>query len=122
MRPRYGAVSVTLLCVASNVTGAKRYFARQNEKSEYRAAYAQAEAEIDFIDSVVREIEERQARLGLSDAELAQRAGVPARSVRGLLVARRRALRLRTVAAVAAALGIAVRVDHDTNAHVVAVS
>ncbi len=122
MRPRCGSVSVTLLSVASNVAGAKRYFSRQSENSEYRAEYARAKAEIDFIDSVVREIESRRSHLGLSEAELAQRAGVPARSVRGLLVARRSALRLRTVAAVAAALGIAVRVDHETKAHVVAVS
>lgn len=95
-------------------TGAERYFARQQQDSDFSTAYVQARAEIDFIDDVIRQVDQRRRELGLSAKEMAQQAGVSERRLRHLLTARRRRIRLGTVAAVSAAVGIELHVGVDT--------
>ncbi len=99
------------MCVTEVRTGAERYFASRHENAEYRAAYLQAKAEIDSVDAVVREVQERQQALGLDFDDLAARANVPRRELRRLMSPQRRAARFKTVTAVAAALGLTVRLE-----------
>ncbi|WP_419855751.1 hypothetical protein [Candidatus Poriferisodalis sp.] len=92
-------------------TGAERYFASRHKNAEYHAAYLQAKAEIDSVDAVVREVQKRQQALGLDLDDLAARASVPRRELRRLMSPQRRAARFKTVTAVAAALGLTVRLE-----------
>lgn len=113
------------MCMSEVRTGAERYFASRHKNAEYHAAYVQAKAEIDSIDAVVREVQERQQALGFDLDDLATRAGVPRRELRRLLSPQRRAARFKTVTAVAAALGLAIRleqVDHTVEPLAAAVS
>ena len=96
-------------------SGAERYFARQHEDPEFRTAYARAKAEVNFIDAVRHRVELRRRELGLSEAELALRAGVPRRRVCQLLSAGNGGIGLDSVAAIAAAVGIELRVDPATD-------
>lgn len=93
------------------LTGAEQYFAARHEDADYHAAYVQASTEIGSFDSVVREVDERRQALGLGLDELAAQAGVHRRELRRLMSPRGRAARLETVTAVAAALGLAVRLE-----------
>lgn len=99
------------MCMTEVQTGAERYFASRHKNAEYHAAYLQAKAEIDSVDAVVREVQERQQALGLDLDDLATRANVPRRELRRLMSPQRRAARFKTVAAVAAALGLTVRLE-----------
>lgn len=92
-------------------TGAERYFAARHEDVGYHAAYVQASTEIRSFDSVISEVNERQRALGLDLDELAVQAGVHRRELRRLMSPRRRTARLETVTAVAAVLGLAVRLE-----------
>jgi ribosome-binding protein aMBF1 (putative translation factor) len=69
-------------------TGAERYFEKQRADPEYERAYQEAAATVRAIDDLVRSIDSRREALGLSKAELARRAGLPAEAVRRLFTMR----------------------------------
>ncbi len=85
-------------------TGAERYFAGLHESEEYTLAYKQARYEIDEIDRIMREVDERRKALGLSKAELARSAGLKPEAVRRLLTAKVVNPTLRNVVALASAV------------------
>ena len=87
-------------------TGGERYLDARLLDPEYRDAYQRARRQIDQIDHVVRALDARREKLKWSKAELAQRAGMPADAVRRLFSAERPNPTLRTLTAIAEALGL----------------
>jgi DNA-binding phage protein len=69
-------------------TGAGRYFDGQRTDPEYEAAYKEASATIRAIDNLVRSLDDRREERGLTKAELARLAGLPAEAVRRLFTMR----------------------------------
>ena len=104
--------------MASERTGAERYFDGRMADPEFRDAYLEARSRIDAIDAVIRAFEARRTQLGLSKAELARRAGMKPESVRRLLSAERPNPRLSTLVALATPLGLDLvpRSEHETAA------
>ena len=90
-------------------TGAERYLRQRMGDPAYRAAYDEARAHIDRIDSVIRALDERRGDLELSKAELARRAGVKPEAIRRLFSAERPNPTLSTLVAVADALDMELR-------------
>ena len=91
------------------MTGAELYFAEQHKNPEYHAAYLQARAEVDALEAVLRELELQQQHQHLS--EIARRAGISRREMRRVVSPLRRGPRFETVTAVAATLGLTIRVE-----------
>lgn len=87
-------------------TGAERYFEKQRTDPEYDRAYREASATVRAIDALVRSIDEQRSALGLSKAELARRAGVPAEAVRRLFTMRSPNPTAATLVALARALDL----------------
>lgn len=85
-------------------TGAERYFEKQRADPEYEDAYQEAAATVRAIDDLVRSIDSRREALGLSKAELARRAGLPAEAVRRLFTMRSPNPTATTLVALARAL------------------
>ena len=85
-------------------TGAERYFEKQRADPEYERAYQEAAATVRAIDDLVRSIDSRREALGLSKAELARRAGLPAEAVRRLFTMRSPNPTVTTLVALARAL------------------
>ncbi len=85
-------------------TGAERYFAGLQEDEEYALAYKQARYEIDEIDRIMRQVEQRRQDLGWSKARLARSAGLKPEAVRRLLTAQVVNPTLRTILALANAV------------------
>lgn len=77
---------------------------------EFREAYIAARAGIDAIDRVINEMDSARERQGLSKAELARRIGVSDAVVRRLFSAEERNPTMKTIVAVATALGLEVRI------------
>ncbi len=90
-------------------TAAERYFDEQMRDAEYAETYRQERARIDSIDAVLRALDERREKLGLSKAELARRASLRPEVVRRLLTAEQHNPTMSTIVAVANALDIELR-------------
>ncbi len=87
-------------------TGAERYLERRLEDFEYREAYEHARERIAQFDQVIRALDERRVELALSKAELARRADMPPDAVRRLFASGPSNPTLRTLTAIAEALGL----------------
>lgn len=89
----------------------KRHARRTRESAEYAAAYDKAAAEIAQVDDLIRQLDDAREKLGMSKAELAREIGKNPQVVRRLFSAETRNPELKTVAAIASALGGRVTVD-----------
>jgi ribosome-binding protein aMBF1 (putative translation factor) len=90
-----------------------RRLARRLERDpDFRVEFERQRREIAQIDSVVRELDDLRERAGLSKAELARAIGKTPSSIRRFFTASVNP-ELKTVAAVADALGAEVRVVSD---------
>lgn len=65
-------------------TGFDRYFDARVKDSKFAAAYAEARAEIDSVDTLMRAVEAARAKAGLTKAELARRTGTRPEAMRRL--------------------------------------
>ena len=97
--------SVTTL----NTSYHKRRHEARMEDPEYRREYELAQAQIEQVDAVMRQLDELRTELGLSKAQLARAVGKNPAALRRLFSAEVNP-ELKTVAALASALGAEVRV------------
>jgi DNA-binding phage protein len=74
----------------------------------FAGEYQRAKMEIETVDALVRQLEDRRARAKLSKAELARSAGLPEESVRKLLTAPGANPTIATLERLAAPLGLQV--------------
>jgi DNA-binding phage protein len=65
-------------------TGFDRYLDARMKDRRFAAAYAEARAEIDSVDALMRAVEAARARAGLTKAELARRTGTRPEAMRRL--------------------------------------
>jgi transcriptional regulator with XRE-family HTH domain len=93
-----------------------RRLAKRLEDPDFRGQFDRALREIRTIDSIVNELDSLRARAGISKAELARRIEKNPASVRRLLTAPANP-ELRTVIAIADALGAEIRVVPRDNRH-----
>ena len=91
-----------------------RDFENDIEDPEFRDAYLAARARIDAIGSVITELDAVRERQGLTKAELARRVGVSDAVIRRLFSAEERNPTMKTIVAVAAALGLELKVRRST--------
>lgn len=87
-------------------TAAERYFAERMLDPEYRREYEAASVRIRTTDVIVRSLDARRQAEGLTKAELARRAHLPAEAVRRLFSADRANPTLGTITALAGALNV----------------
>lgn len=87
----------------------RRLARRLEEDPEFRAEFERQRREIAQIDAVVRQLDELREELGMSKAELARTIGKEPSSIRRFFTADV-SPELRTVAAIADALGARVQV------------
>ena len=99
-------ICVTVRSVREARTGAERYFAERMLDPEYRREYEAASVRIRTTDAIVRSLDARRQAEGLTKAELARRAHLPAEAVRRLFSADRANPTLGTIAALAGALDV----------------
>jgi DNA-binding phage protein len=86
-------------------TGFDRYFDERMKDPAFAAEYAEARAEIDAVDSLIRALEEARERSGLTKADLARRIRAKPEIVRRLLTDPGGNPTMGTVLKVASALG-----------------
>ena len=91
-------------------TAYQQYRAKQLADPEFKALYDQKRAEIDLIDTILSQIEERREELGLSKADLARLIGARPEAIRRLLSARSSNPTLFTVTKLASVLGMQIDV------------
>lgn len=88
-------------------TALDRYVeARRKTSREFAKEYKRARTEIDQTDAIMRKLDEVRARVNMSKAELARRAGMPEETVRRLFTAEGVNPELNTVNRLAAELGL----------------
>lgn len=87
----------------------RRRVAAEMEDPEFRAEYERTRRELGQVNAVMRALDELRDEAGWSKAELARRIGKNDASVRRLFTAEVNP-ELRTVAAMAAALGAEIRI------------
>lgn len=87
-------------------TGAERYLGGRLEDAEYHYAYSRALERIAQVDRVIWALDERRVALDISKAELAKRAEMPPDAVRRLFAAGASNPTLKTLTAIAEALGL----------------
>lgn len=95
-------------------TGAERYLEGRLEDADYRDAYRRADERIGQVDRVIRALDARREELSISKAELARRAAMPPDAVRRLFAAGPSNPTLRTVTAIAEALGLDIAAVEQT--------
>src|SRR5487761_1578368 len=86
-----------------------RFLAEKLRDPEFRAGYEQAKQEIQQVDDIVNALDQLRLEAGCSKAELARRIGKNPAAVRRLFTAEVNP-ELRTVAALASALGAEIRI------------
>lgn len=94
-------------------TGFDKYVQARMGGRKFAAVYRDARAEIDAVDSLMRQVDEARKRARLSKADLARRVNAPQESVRRLLTAKRTNPTLQTVVRLARAVGLRVRFTKD---------
>jgi DNA-binding XRE family transcriptional regulator len=87
----------------------RRRLDEELQDPEFRAEYEQARAEIAQVDKIMRQLDQLRVEAGCTKAELARRIGKDPASVRRLFSSEVNP-ELRTVAAMATALGAAIQV------------
>lgn len=90
----------------------RRRRAREMEEPAFQAEYRRARAEIAQVDAVMRRLDALRVAEGVSKAELARRIGRNPSTVRRLFTAEVNP-ELKTVAAIASALGARLEVSSD---------
>lgn len=100
-----GSASVTTLDTSYH---RRRHEARMQDR-EYRREYELAEAEVEQVDAVMRQLDELRAESGLTKAQLARAIGKNPAALRRLFTAEVNP-ELKTVAALASALDAEVRI------------
>ncbi len=91
-------------------TAAEDRFARLRSEPEYGEAYQMASRRIAMFDHVVRSLDARRQELGLSKADVAARANMPAAAVRRLFSQQQKNPTLVTLVAIADALDLRISV------------
>lgn len=91
-------------------TAAEDRFARLRSEPEYGEAYQVASRRIAMFDDVVRSLDERRLELGLTKADVAARANMPAAAVRRLFSQQQKNPTLVTLVAIADALDLHISV------------
>jgi DNA-binding phage protein len=91
----------------------KRRLAEELSDPEFRTEYERARAEIAQIDGIMRQLDDLRVQSGFSKAELARRIGKTPSTVRRLFTAEVNP-ELRTIAAIAVALGAELRITPRT--------
>src|SRR5687767_10011391 len=86
-------------------TGFDRFFDEQLEEPGFAEGYAQARAEIDAVDRIIRALDEARIETGLSKAELARLISAKPEVVRRLFTAESANPTLETIVKIASALG-----------------
>src|SRR5258708_373062 len=86
-------------------TGFDRFVDEQMRSPSFARAYAEARAEIDAVDRVVREIDEARQQCGMTKAELAHAAGMQPEVVRRLFTAKKPNPTLETLVRLMVAVG-----------------
>lgn len=94
-------------------TGFDKYVQARMRDRKFASAYREARAEIDAVDSLMRQLDEARKRARLTKADLARRVSAPQESVRRLLTAKRTNPTLQTVVRLARAVGLRVRFTKD---------
>lgn len=89
-------------------TGFDKYVDARLRDPGFAAAHAEARAEIEAIDALMRQIDGARARAHMSKADLARKARAPQESVRRLLSARKANPTLQTLVRLARAVGLRV--------------
>lgn len=97
-------------------TAYEEYRAQRLADPEFKALYEQKRAEIDAIDMILSQIEERREELGLSKADLARLVGARPESVRRLLSAHGSNPTLFTVMKLTSVLGMEVEIKSTVSA------
>jgi DNA-binding phage protein len=99
--------------------GFDKYVQTRMGDREFASACREARAEIDAVDSLMRQLDDARKRARLSKADLARRASAPQESVRRLLTARRSNPTLQTVVRLARAVGLRIQFTkvHARSAH-----
>jgi DNA-binding phage protein len=90
---------------AKTKTGFDRYFENRMKGAEFASGYAEARAEIDATDKLVRALDDVRVQKGISKAELARRISAKPEIVRRLFTASSANPTITTVITVAKALG-----------------
>lgn len=91
-------------------TAAEERFARLRSETEYGEAYRAATRRITVFDDVVRSLDARRRELGLTKADLANRANMPPAAVRRLFSQQQKNPTLATLVAIADALNLRISV------------
>lgn len=86
-------------------TGFDKFFDEQMEDPRFARGYAQARAEIDAIDQIIRALDEARIETGLSKAELARLISARPEIVRRLFTSESANPTLGTIVKLASALG-----------------
>jgi DNA-binding phage protein len=88
-------------------TAAERYLnGRRQADSDYAREYELAHRRIEMFDSVIQELDAQREALGLTKADLARLANLPAAGVRRLFSQQQKNPTLTTIVAIADALGL----------------
>jgi DNA-binding phage protein len=91
-------------------TAFDRYVATRRKNSrEFAGEYKRAKVEINQTDAIMRELDKERARVKMTKAELARRAGMPEETVRRLFTADGVNPELTTVNRLAAQLGFTLK-------------
>ena len=94
-------------------TGAEKYLERRRSEPGYRDAYETASRRVGMFDAVVSALDERRTELGITKAELARRADIPAAAIRRLFSQQHKNPTLTSLVAIADALDVSLTVAAD---------
>ena len=94
-------------------TAAEKYLDHRRSDPEYAEAYETASRRVAMFDDVVQSLDSRRVELGLTKADLARRADMPAAAVRRLFSQQQKNPTLSTLIAIADALNLRVAASAD---------
>lgn len=86
-------------------TGFDKFVAEQMKSPSFEAGYAEARAQIDAVDRLIRALDDARVELGMSKADLARRISSKPEIVRRLFTADGQNPTLGTIVKLAAAVG-----------------
>jgi DNA-binding phage protein len=103
-------------------TAAEEYFQSLQADAEYAATYESATRRIAMFDDVIRTLDIRRTELGLTKAELARRADMPAAAVRRLFSQQHKNPTLTTLVTVADVLDLCLSVSMPESERLVTIA
>jgi DNA-binding phage protein len=101
-------IDVTLASVGER-TAAEKYLERRRADPDYADHYGKASRRVAMFDAVIRDLDARRVEMGLTKADLASRADLPAAGVRRLFSQQQKNPTLTTLVAIAEALGLSLQ-------------